>query len=327
MRKKIFLIILIGSFFPASSQYDPAAGQPGSKAISKDSSIFVSWADSCFIQRGLQNALDSSGLLASHGESADATGKADGTVVSLGDGGYAVLKFNVPIVDGPGPDFAVFENAFTDNFLELAFVEVSSDGQRYVRFPSVSLTDTVNQIGSFDPLDPTKIHNLAGKHRLFFGTPFDLAELADSQGLDVSNIMYIKIVDVVGSLNDKLARFDSRGVKINDPFPTDFASSGFDLDAVGVIHNQQSITYLPFIPETNSVVLYPNPAKPGERVSLKVTGELTRVLLSDMNGRIVNTLNKEEIQRGWELDKAGIYLVSLQYTSGLIEHIKLIIKD
>jgi hypothetical protein len=325
MRKKIFLILLIGSFFPASSQYDPAAGQPGSKAISKDSSIFVSWADTCFVQRGLQNALDSSGALASHGKSEDAIGKADGTVVSLGDGGHALLKFNIPVVDGPGPDFAVFENAFTDNFLELAFVEVSSDGQRFVRFPSVSLTDTTIQKGAFDPLDPTKIHNLAGKHRLFFGTPFDLAELADSQGLDLMNIQYIRIVDVVGSLNDKLARFDSRGVKINDPFPTDFESSGFDLDAIGVIHNQQSITNLPEISENRALVLYPNPANKGEKISIRTNGELSRVVISDMNGRVVNILNKETVQAGWEMDKAGIFLVSIEYENGLVEYMKLIV--
>jgi hypothetical protein len=273
----------------------------------------------------LQNALDSSGALASHGKPEDAIGKADGTVVSLGDGGKALLKFNVPVVDGPGPDFAVFENAFTDNFLELAFVEVSSDGQRFVRFTSVSLTDTGSQKGPFDPLDPAKIHNLAGKHRLFFGTPFDLAELADSQGLDLTNIQYIRIVDVVGSLNDKLARFDSRGVKINDPFPTDFESSGFDLDAVGVIHNQQSIANLPVISENKALVLYPNPANKGEKIRIRTNNELTRVVISDMNGRVIYTLNKETVQTGWEMDKAGVFLISIEYETGLIEYMKLIV--
>ena len=69
--------------------------------------------------------------------------------VSLGDGGTVVLTFPQPIGDVPGPDFAVFENGFKafDNsfFLELAHVEVSSDGVNFYRFPSSSLTPSLSQ--------------------------------------------------------------------------------------------------------------------------------------------------------------------------------------
>jgi hypothetical protein len=34
---------------------------------------------------------------------------------------------------------------------------------------------------------------------------------------------------------------DSQGNIINDPYPTPFESGGFDLDAIGVIHNNLSI--------------------------------------------------------------------------------------
>ena len=75
-------------------------------------------------------------VIVDFGEPEDATGMAgDGRVVSLGDGGVAILTFDTPLSDGPGPDFAVFENAFLETFLELAFVEVSSDDVNYFRFP------------------------------------------------------------------------------------------------------------------------------------------------------------------------------------------------
>jgi len=54
----------------------------------------------------------------------------DGYIVSLGDSGVADVTFAGAIYNGPGADFAVFENGFLNAtndslaFLELAFVEV-----------------------------------------------------------------------------------------------------------------------------------------------------------------------------------------------------------
>jgi len=65
-------------------------------------------------------------------------------VVSLGRGGWIVLGFAGPIVDGPGPDFTVFENAFLFGsgsvFDEWLTVEVSAGGQNWVPFPYDSVT-------------------------------------------------------------------------------------------------------------------------------------------------------------------------------------------
>lgn len=65
-------------------------------------------------------------------------------VVSLGKGGYITLAFDPPIADGPGPDFIVFENAFTYGsgqvFEEWMIVEVSQDGQDWRVFPYDSVT-------------------------------------------------------------------------------------------------------------------------------------------------------------------------------------------
>ena len=61
--------------------------------------------------------------------------------------GEITATFNeAPIVNGPGPDFATFENGFSQGwtspfiFAELAYVEVSSNGTDFIRFPTHSLT-------------------------------------------------------------------------------------------------------------------------------------------------------------------------------------------
>ena len=75
--------------------------------------------------------------------------------------------------------FCCFENSFSDDFLELAFVEVSSNGIDFYRFNSISLTQENVQIETFGLIDARQIHNLAGKYRGMFGVPFDLSELAN----------------------------------------------------------------------------------------------------------------------------------------------------
>ena len=258
----LFLSVFYYSVTIAGAQFAPAAGQPGTTAIHKDSSVFVNWANGCTIIRGYQNISDPSTGYASAGDETMATGKSgtNGTI-SLGDGGVAVLSFTNPIINGPGWDFAVFENAFDNYFLELSFVEVSSDGNNFYRFPAISLTDTVTQVNSFDSLDATRLNNLAGKYRLFYGTPFDLEEMTNIPGLNVNYITHVKIIDVVGTINNQYASRDIQNNKINDPWPTAFPSGGFDLDAVGVIHQADGSLLLKNSHNFFNFSLYPNPAK------------------------------------------------------------------
>ncbi len=258
LKIKKYLVIAFFLFpWYCFAQFPPPAGQAGSTAIYKDSSVIVGWATGCKIIRGWQNIADTTLGKVDAGDSSMATGAA-GTngVVSLGDGGVAILSFDHPIINGNSWDFAVFENSFSDNFLELAFVEVSSDGVNFFRFPSTSLTDTNIQIASFGELDATKINNLAGKYRVFYGTPFDLQELAGISLLDINNITHVKIIDVVGSIDNDYATYDALNHKINDPWPTPFSTSGFDLDAVGVIN--QNVSSVSEHSENNFIV-YPNP--------------------------------------------------------------------
>ena len=209
--------------------YAPAAGEIGSDAIAHDDVAIVAWASR------VENYAAGSDVEIEFQTPANALGPAETGLpdtVSLGRGGSLTLAFDAPIRDGLGADFAVFENSFSDTFLELGYVEVSSDGVNFVRFASDSLTPA--SVDAFGSVDPTEINNLAGKYRAGFGTPFDLEELVGNAELDTTQITHVRLVDVVGDGSSA----DSGGDTIFDPFPT-VGSAGLDVDAVGVIHQAQ----------------------------------------------------------------------------------------
>ena len=223
--------------------FPPAAGQLGSNAISADDSHFITWATGCVVERGPTEIGFEGSTLASYGSENDAIGPSDATpnspypVVSLGDGGTATLEYSQPFGDALGPDFAVFENGFDAAFLELAHVEVSSDGVNFFRFPSTSLTVASNTLGEGGSVDPSDVRNLAGKFTASYGVPFDLAELRHvSPLLDIQRITQVRVVDIIGTNDPALASFDAVGHIIIDPYPTPFFSGGFDLDAVGAFY-------------------------------------------------------------------------------------------
>lgn len=306
MKQLVFAFVVLSlccSSLSSFSQFAPAAGQIGTTAIFKDSSVFVSWANTCKIVRGLQDISAPSAGYADVGDSTLATGMA-GTngVVSLGDGGEAILQFSTPISDGAGPDFAIFENSFDGQFLELAFVEVSSDGVNYFRFPAVSNTDTTTQTWSFGLTDATKINNLAGKYKAEYGTPFDLLDIADHILLDKQSITHVKVIDVVGCIQNQYCTRDAYNHKINDPWPTAFGSGGFDLDAVGVIH-QQTVGVKEL--ELDGVTVYPNPATDILNINLssinyfvEVINVLGEVVLKSENKSGTSSLSLHELTQG-----------------------------
>ncbi len=238
MIRLLFVFIGLPSFiFAQTGPYSPAVGQTGSNAVSANSNACVAWASEVEVTRAPINLSQPGAPLADAGESSFALGKADGACISLGDGGVATLSFNQPLQDLPGYDFAVFENGFyspidSGYFLELAIVEVSSNGMDFVMFPAHSLTPSNEQVGSFGTVDPTQVNGLAGKYETGYGTPFDLAELAGYPELDIFNVTHVRITDVVGSIDSTFGTADTAGNMINDPWPTAFSSCGFDLDAV-----------------------------------------------------------------------------------------------
>lgn len=235
-------LILIGiSGFAQQGPFSPQAGMPGSDAIHKDSNVFVQWATSCEFRAGYRQInLKDSGQV-NQGNPNYVVGQADAPLtLSLGDSGLATISFWGFIFDGPGADFAVFENGFgtgEEAFLELAFVEASSDGINFFRFPAFSERDTSFQVSSFGNSDASFYHNLAGKYVVNYGVPFDLADLPDTSALDKNHITHIRIVDVIGCIQPEYASRDANGRIINDPWPTNFPQGGFDLDAVGIIHS------------------------------------------------------------------------------------------
>lgn len=145
----------------------------------------------------------------------EGTGKGSLDTLSLGKGGEIAFGFGgTSIVDGDGPDFVIFENAFLygDNvFAELGEVRVSDDGERWVTFPCQKdaapytgcagwhpvISDPDNGLSPFDPA-------AAG------GDPFDLADV----GLASARFVKIRDVSNYGSAD----------------------TAGFDLDAAAVIH-------------------------------------------------------------------------------------------
>lgn len=143
-------------------------------------------------------------------------------VLSLGTGGEIILSFApLTIVDGEGPDFLVFENAFYANgnperpYQELAEVSVSDDGETWWTFPCggdagsaacAGRTPVLSAPGNDIPADdPSR----AG------GDAFDLATVGASRA------RFVRIRDV-GSQG--CAGAGSPG------------SNGFDLDAIAVVH-------------------------------------------------------------------------------------------
>jgi|GEM_PF-2531739 len=213
--------------------YPPAHDQIGSSALASDDPAFVMWASAYEDYRVGDNVDLSWQTPAQALGPAVAPGQISFDIVSLGRGGAITLLFNEPIADGPGFDFAVFENSFSTRFLELAFVEVSSDGIHFYRFYNDSLT--LSAVGSFGIVDATNVDGFAGKYATGYGTPFDLSTLPEDPLLNTMSITHVKIIDVIGGVS-----LDSSGDLIYDPSPT-IGSAGFDLDAVGVIHKRSSL--------------------------------------------------------------------------------------
>lgn len=290
------LFSLAGVALCTGQSYAPQAGLPGSTAVERTSSSIKSWATDCVVVRGLQQINGSQTTFASAGVPSNAIGNTSG-IVSLGDGGTATLTFAKPITNGPGFDFAIFENGFISlssglAFLELAFVEVSSDGINFFRLPShneypANFIENSTEPGGpgFASMDARYLNNFAGKYVANYGTPFDISDLPDHALLDKTKITHLKIIDVVGTNIDGFRTYDSFGNIAVDPFPTPFVSSGFDLDAVGVMNEFDGLAVQNVI--KSEIEIYPNPV--ADVIHIKTNEKVTGVHIYTLSGQKVET--------------------------------------
>jgi len=262
MKKLFFCLTLIAAALstqafqlPGTTIDYPFPGPPSSPdttATFKDSVQISGWAD------GYTNVLYGTDLAEKWKTPQKALGPAVGDsfdIVCLGRGGQITLTFSQAITNGPGFDLAVFENGIADSFLELAWVEVSSDGQHFVRFPNFYAG--TNSISTYGGINTTYAYGLGSKYKQGYGTPFDLNELTETYHslltnqsstvytnptfrsnftnnyphLNLNNIQYVRIIDIVGDGNAD----DASGHVIYDPYPTT-GSAGFDLDAVAAFY-------------------------------------------------------------------------------------------
>lgn len=212
--------------------YPGRSGTAGSPAIAASSAEITGWAT------GYSGYVPGANVSAGFQTPGNAAGPPSTGLVVLGDNGSITLTFGQVISDGDGADFAVFENGFatsgaTSDFLELGYVEVSSNGEDFVRFATGSRQ--ASPVGGFQGQPANLLGGVAGKDLANWGTPFDLAHLEATpqvrSGLvDLSAITHVRIVDIVGDGS----ALDSFGRPIYDAHPTT-GSAGFDLTAVAVL--------------------------------------------------------------------------------------------
>ncbi len=140
-------------------------------------------------------------------------------ICSLGMGGEITLHFRGKVlIDAPGKDFIVFENAFYSadfgkTFIEPARVSVSQDGINFVAFPFDSLS-----FKGCAGISPTNGNAFSANPVESGGDSFDLADI----GID--SVRFIRITDISAMLLN-------RKHPLYDPITT-----GFDLDAVVGLH-------------------------------------------------------------------------------------------
>ena len=141
-------------------------------------------------------------------------------VLTLGVGGEIILGFGDRlVVDGPGPDFIVWENPFWQGgdpmqpFAELGEISVSMDLEVWHTFECSGELDGAEAPGcaGWNARQPFELCDaLPLKPEVVGGDPFDLSEL----GLEEAR--FVRIRDLSSS---------GEGI-----------TAGFDLDAVGAIH-------------------------------------------------------------------------------------------
>lgn len=200
-------------------------------------------------------------------------------ILSLGHGGEIILEFiDNHIVDGPGPDFTVFENVFiifstNEPFIEAAIVSVSMNGIDFVEFP----------------YDTATFAGLAGVTPTLNNKQFTDPEVSGGDSFDLSTVglpyaRFVKLTDLGDIKKEGLSNGD------------------FDLDAVIAVNSQPGMPTA-VADEQNEIPLnfelsqnYPNPFTISNGVlqtrigfSLKSSSQI-RIRIYNLAGQFVRTL-------------------------------------
>lgn len=189
-------------------------------------------------------------------------------LISLGDGGSVTVKMGRTILNGPGVDFIIYENVYywganpDDAYTEAAVVDVSPDGQSWVRFPFDFVIDgPVGPHGVPDTV-PENFVGFAGVQPSYGNCdpngdgqfddmidPLDF-EVSGGDGFDLEDVglseaAYIRITDT-GHItrNPGSEMYDADGDLINDGgnlLDLFEGIQGFDLDAIAVVNGGEKL--------------------------------------------------------------------------------------
>lgn len=146
------------------------------------------------------------------------------------------------VMDGPGTDFVVFENAFqtaggATHFMDPVIVSVSHDGETFVDMPHAYRAPDPRRYSA----DPTHWEGFAGRTPVLFheeenvvdpfdpelagGDAFDLAALPDSDEGDrirEEGIRFVRLVSAATVINPETG----------EHYPSDPVANGADIDGV-----------------------------------------------------------------------------------------------
>jgi hypothetical protein len=218
-------------------------------------------------------------------------------ICSLGFGGEITVAFkDYEIVDGPGADFTIFENAFINPvtnriFAEPAVVSVSRNGINFIEFPFDTLT-----LKGCAGITPTNGDKDCFNPAESGGDYFDLAVL----GLE--SVRYVKIRDISKMLLDNL----------NHPY-YDPIITGFDLDAVcGLNLNKLQVSVAGANSNRKVQILTSNGV-----LSVYTSAEGAKIKIYDLLGRLIENSfmnGKKQFQKL----RSGLYFIMIEQNGKLL---------
>jgi hypothetical protein len=103
---------------------------------------------------------------------------------------------------------------------------------------------------------------------------------------------------------------DNAGRIINDPFPTPYPSSGFDIDAVGIIH---ALGYTSIEDVTsNAIKVFPTLLQEEKKIQLTGIQTVNDIRILDMQGRLVPYTREGETIILEDSIEDGIYFLQIE---------------